>query len=404
MKLSDNLTWRGLINQTTFEDVAELNKRPLRFYLGVDPSSDSMTIGNLVCLIACKRLIDAGHELYLLVGGATGQIGDPDGKKNERTLKDQATIAKNVASIKAQFKQIMGEESITFVDNANWFANIKYIDFLREIGKNVPMSQMLGREFIKSRLGEGGSGISYAEFSYVLIQAYDFLHLNREYGVELQLCGADQWGNSISGVDLIRRLDNKTAHVLSIPLVVNKTTGHKFGKSEDGAVWLSADKTSVYQFYQFWLNVDDAGVEDYLKVYTFLSKEEIEAIVAKQRENPADRLGQKTLAREATDLVHGSKRRQSVERVTEVLFGVADFRTLTAEDLEQLSREIPTVTIGKTLIDALAEAKLAPSRGEARRLIKAGAISVNQKKISADIVLNQKCLVKKGKNNFILVQ
>lgn len=404
MKLSEELIWRGLINQTTFEDVTELDKRPLRFYLGVDPSSDSMTIGNLACLIACKRLIDAGHELYLLAGGATGQIGDPDGKKDERVLKDQATIAKNVAGIEAQFRQIMGEESITLVNNADWFADVKYIDFLREVGKNVPMSQMLGREFIKSRLGEGGSGISYAEFSYVLIQAYDFLHLNREYGVELQLCGADQWGNSISGVDLIRRIDNKTAHVLSIPLVVNKTTGRKFGKSEDGAIWLSADRTSVYQFYQFWLNVDDAGVEDYLKVYTFLPKEKIEAIVAEQKKNPAERLGQRTLAREVTELVHGLGRRQSVERVTEVLFGEASFDTLTTDDIKQLSQEICTVSTNKTLIEALVETKLASSKGEARRLIEAGAVSINQDKVLSDTTLDQTCLIKKGKNSFVLVR
>ncbi|MGI6612619.1 MAG: tyrosine--tRNA ligase [Candidatus Nanosyncoccaceae bacterium] len=402
MKLSDDLKWRNLVNQTTFEDVTALDERSYSFYLGVDPSADSMTIGNLASLITCKRLVQAGHELYLLVGGATGQIGDPDGKKDERVLKDQATIVQNVEGIRRQYEQIMGGPSVTLVNNADWFADINYIDFLREVGKNVPMSQMLGREFIKSRLGEDGTGISYAEFSYVLIQAYDFLHLNREYGVELQLCGADQWGNSISGVDLIRRIDNRTAHVLSIPLVVNKTTGRKFGKSEDGAVWLSPEKTSVYKFYQFWLNVDDVGVEDYLKIYTFLPKEEIEAIVDEQKKNPSKRLGQKTLAHEITKLVHGLKRTESVERVSEVLFSNLEFSALDENDLEELSKEIPTIAPNTTVVEALVSTGLASSKGEARRLIQGGAISLNKQKITEDIAITGTCLIKKGKNSFIL--
>lgn len=402
MKLSDDLKWRNLVNQTTFEDVAALDERSYSFYLGVDPSADSMTIGNLASLITCKRLVQAGHKLYLLVGGATGQIGDPDGKKDERVLKDQATIVQNVEGIRRQCEQVMGGPSVTLVDNADWFADINYVDFLREIGKNVPMSQMLGREFIKSRLGEDGTGISYAEFSYVLIQAYDFLHLNREYGVELQLCGADQWGNSISGVDLIRRIDNKTAHVLSMPLVVNKTTGRKFGKSEDGAVWLSPEKTSVYKFYQFWLNVDDVGVEDYLKIYTFLPKEEIEAIVNEQKKNPSKRLGQKTLAHEVTKLVHGLKRTESVERVSEVLFSDLEFSALDEDDLEELSKEIPTIVPNTTIVEALVSTGLASSRGDARRLIQGGAISLNKQKITEDIAITGTCLLKKGKNSFIL--
>lgn len=402
MKLSEDLAWRGLINQTTFENITELDKRDYCFYFGVDPSSDSMTIGNLASLVTCKRLVQAGHKLYLLVGGATGQIGDPDGKKDERALKDQATIAQNIEGIKQQFEQIMGKESFVLVDNADWFADINYIDFLREVGKNVPMSQMLGREFVKARLSDEGSGISYAEFSYVLIQAYDFLHLNRKYGVKLQLCGADQWGNSVSGVDLIRRLEGRTAHVLSIPLVVNKTTGRKFGKSEDGAVWLSADKTSVYQFYQFWLNVDDAGIEDYLKIYTFLPKDEIEAIVAEQKKRPERRLGQKTLAREITRIVHGVARAESVERVSEVLFSNLEFNVLNEDDLSELSREIATVAPNITLVEALTSTGMAQSKSAARRLITSGAISINGEKVTEDIKIRGTCLIKKGKNGFIL--
>lgn len=404
MKLSEELLWRGFVNQTTYKDLTELDQAPISFYFGVDPSADSMTIGNLAAAMMVRRFIDHGHNAYLLVGGATGMIGDPDGKKDERNLKTLDEISRNKAGIAAQYNTVFAGKPFAVVDNYDWFKNINYLDFLREVGKNVPLSQMLGRDFVQARLGEDGSGISYAEFSYSLIQGYDFLHLYREHGVTLQLCGADQWGNSIAGVDLIRRITGGEAHVYSTPLVVNKATGVKFGKSEGGAVWLDANKTSVYQFYQFWLNTDDEGVIDYAKIYTLLGKDDIEALAEQQQANPGARVAQKTLAHEVTALVHGEERCESVERVTEVLFGTGSFDDLTAEDLDALAQEIPVVAAGKTVIDTLVEAGFAGSNGEARRLISGAAISVNGQKITEDYELTKTVLVKKGKNSFVLVR
>ncbi|HMH69836.1 MAG TPA: tyrosine--tRNA ligase [Candidatus Saccharimonadales bacterium] len=404
MTLSEELQWRGFTNQTTLKDTTELDQAPLSFYFGVDPSSDSMTIGNLAAAMMVRHFIDYGHKAFLLVGGATGMIGDPDGKADERNLKTLAEIAKNKAGIAAQYERVFSDKDFTVVDNYDWFSGIGYLDFLRNVGKHVPMSQMLGRDFVQSRLGESGAGISYAEFSYALIQGYDFVHLFREHGVTLQLCGADQWGNSIAGVDLIRRIEGGEAHVYSTPLVINKATGVKFGKSEGGAIWLDAEKTSVYKFYQFWLNVDDAGVIDYAKIYTLLSKEEIEHLADEHQQNPGARVAQKALAREVTTLVHGKERTESVMRVTDVLFGAADFSELESEDLDMLSREIPTVDAGKSLIETLVESQVASSNGEARRLIASSAISLSNQKVTDDQLLHEPSLLKKGKNTFVLIR
>lgn len=404
MKLSEELTWRGFVNQTTYENLEQLDGEPISFYWGVDPSADSMTIGNFAAAMMVRHFIDYGHKAHLLVGGATGMIGDPDGRADERNLKTLDEISKNKAGISAQYKKIFDGKEFTLVDNYDWFKDMNYLNFLRTVGKHVPMSQMLGREFVQSRLGEGGAGISYAEFSYSLIQGYDFVHLSRNYGVSLQVCGADQWGNSIAGVDLIRRMDGKEAHVYSTPLVINKTTGVKFGKSEGGAVWLDEKKTSVYKFYQFWLNVDDAGVIDYMKMYTLLDREAINNIEAKTAENPGARIAQKTLAKEVTTLVHGADRTNAVERVTDVLFGVADFKSLKNDEIDMLALEIPTMKIGVSLVDCLVHVELASSNSEARRLISGGAVTINGEKASNDIVLSDVSLIKKGKNNFALVK
>jgi tyrosyl-tRNA synthetase len=404
MKLSEELQWRGFVNQTTFPDLSALDGAPISFYWGVDPSSDSMTIGNFAAAMMVRHFIDHGHKAFLLVGGATGMIGDPDGKADERNLKTLDEIAINKAGIAAQYKTAFAGKDFTLVDNYDWFKDLNYLEFLRMVGKNVPLSQMLGRDFVQARLGEGGTGISYAEFSYSLIQGYDFVHLYKNHGVTLQLCGADQWGNSIAGVDLIRRMEGGEAHVYSTPLVINKATGKKFGKSEDGAIWLDPKKTSVYKFYQFWLNVDDEGVIDYAKIYTLLSKEELEEIGERHAANPGAREAQKALAREVTTLVHGTERTESVMRVTDVLFGNASFDDLHSDDLEALALEIPTASTGKTVIDILVEAGVAASNGEARRLIAGSAVSVNDQKITEDIVLEAPSLIKKGKNNFVLVR
>lgn len=404
MTLSEELTWRGFVNQMTYPDIKALDEGPISFYWGVDPSSDSMTIGNFAAAMMVRHFINAGHKAYLLVGGATGMIGDPDGKKDERNLLTLDDIAKNKAAIAEQYKRAFAGQDFTIVDNYDWFKDFNYLHFLRDVGKHVPLSGMLGREFVQSRLGEGGSGISYAEFSYSLIQGYDFLHLYKNHGVTLQLCGADQWGNSISGVDLIRRIEGGEAHVYSTPLIINKATGKKFGKSEEGAVWLEAKKTSVYKFYQFWLNSDDEGVVDYAKIYTLLSKEEIEKMAEQVASNPGAREAQKTLAREVTKLVHGEERLASVEKVTQVLFGGAQVDDLRDDELDMLAAEIPTASIGVTAVDALVTAGFASSNGEARRLMSGGAVSLNGEKISEDTAITVTSLLKKGKNNFVLVR
>jgi tyrosyl-tRNA synthetase len=404
MTLSEELQWRGFVNQTTYKELTELDGAPISFYFGVDPSADSMQIGNLAAAMMVRHFIDHGHKAVLLVGGATGMIGDPDGKADERNLKTLEEIAKNKAGIAAQYQTVFAGKEFTVVDNYDWFKNINYLDFLRTVGKHVPMSQMLGRDFVQSRLGVDGAGISYAEFSYSLIQGFDFLHLYREYGVTLQVCGADQWGNSITGVDLIRRIEGIEAHVYSTPLVINKATGIKFGKSEGGAVWLDPQKTSVYKFYQFWLNVDDEGVIDYAKIYTLLTQEELASLAIEYAQDPGARKAQKTLAREVTTLVHGKERCESVARVTDVLFGSEAVTNLRHDDLDALSEEIPTVTTGKTIVETLIEAGVAGSNGEARRLIAGGAISVNGDKVTDDALLHELTLVKKGKNSFILVR
>jgi len=402
MTLAEELTWRGFVNQTTFDDITKINE-PRTFYWGVDPSSDSMTIGNLAPAMMIRHFIDYGHKAILLVGGATGMIGDPDGKRQERDLKTLDEIAMNKTAIAEEYKNIFAGQDFEIVDNYDWFKDFNYLDFLRKVGKHAPMTQMLDRDFIKSRIGEGGEGISYAEFSYSLIQGYDFLHLYREKGVTLQVAGADQWGNSITGVQLIRRLGLGEAHVFTAPLVVNKQTGVKFGKSEDGAVWLDAEKTSPYKFYQFWLNVDDETAEDLIKIYTLLDRETIEGIIGRHHENPSVRELQLTLAREVTTLIHGEDRCSSVERVTAVLFGGSEFSSLTDEDLDELAKEIPVADVGN-LVDILVAGGVASSNGDAKRLIQSGAISVNGQKISQDREITQKSLVKKGKNNFILIR
>ena len=402
MKLSEELQWRGFVNQMTFDDISKVDT-PRKFYFGVDPSADSMQIGNLAAAMMVRLFMEYGHEAYLLVGGATGMIGDPDGRKDEREIRNADTVAHNVECISAQYRRVFEGRDFHLVNNADWFRNINYIDFLYKVGKHMSMTQLLDRKFVQARIGEGGSGISYAEFSYSLMQGYDFLHLFREYGVTLQVCGADQWGNSTTGVSLIRKLEDSEAHVYSVPLVINKATGRKFGKSEGGAIWLDENKTSVYKFYQFWLNVDDDGVIDYMKMYTTLDRESIEAIAENHAVNPGARSAQKVLAREVTDIVHGVNRRESVERVTEVLFGGGDFRQLSDDDLDALAQEISRVDVGVGVIEALVVSGAVSSNGEAKRLLKSGAISLNGEKIIEDQAVNTTSLLKKGKNTFVLI-
>jgi tyrosyl-tRNA synthetase len=395
MKLSQELAWRGFVNQTTFKDISVLDEKTLTFYWGVDPSADSMTVGNLAAAMMVRQFIKAGHKAVLLVGGATGMIGDPDGKDEERNLQSLDQIAKNKAAIAAQYKQVFAGMDFEIVDNYDWFKNMGYLDFLRDIGKHFSMTQLLQRDFIQSRIGKGGKGISYAEFSYSLIQGYDYLHLHREKGVTLQVCGADQWGNSLSGVELIRKLDGHEAHVYSCPLIINRATGKKFGKSEGGAVWLDPNRTSVFDFYQFWLNADDGGVEDYLKVYTTLEKPELDKIIAEFKTNPAQRLAQKTLAYEVTKLVHGQDEADKAVEATKQLFNGE------ATDL------VPTIKLATgehDICDVLVKAGLVVSKSEAKRLLDQGGIKLNQTKVTEQTVHFKKDdVIQVGKRKFVKI-
>lgn len=415
MTLSEELTWRGFVNQTTYKDIKKaLDGDPISFYWGVDPSASSMQIGNLAAAMMVRCFIDHGHKAFLLVGGATGMIGDPDGKAEERELKSLEEVAKNKAGIAAQYKTVFGGEEFKIVDNYDWFKGMNYLTFLREVGKHVPLRQMIARDFVQSRLGEEGTGISYAEFSYSLIQGYDFLHLHENHDVDLQLCGADQWGNSIAGVDLIRRKTGHEAHVWSSPLVINKSTGKKFGKTEDGAVWLASERTSVYKFYQFWLNVDDEGVEDYMKVYTLLNKKAIDEVMESFRDSPGERLAQKTLAYEVTGLIHGKERAEAVKRLSETLFDSGDYKKLEAKDFEILEKELPVVKAelgSTTLIEILVAAGLASSNGEARRFLADSAIYINGQQFSSEKttletedVINGYVIIRRGKNSQAVIK
>lgn len=412
-KLSEELAWRGFVNQTTYKDITELDRQNIVFYWGVDPSAKSMHIGQLAMAMMIRHFINHGHKPILLVGGATGLIGDPDGKDDERELKTVEEVNDNKQGIASQYKQLFAGYEVPMVDNYDWFKNINYLDFLRNIGKHVPMSQMLGREFIQNRLGENGSGISYAEFSYSLIQGYDFLHLNKEYGVTLQVCGSDQWGNSIAGVELLRRIEGVEANIWSAPLIINKTTGKKFGKSEAGAVWLDETLTSVYQFYQFWLNVDDQGVEDYLKIYTLLDQSEINSLMEEFKKNPGERLAQKTLAYNVTSITHGQQRADSVKKITEVLFGGRDYNELSATDFRELGNELGVVDQNgiSSMLDLLIAGKLATSKSDARRFLESGAIYVNgqQRAKEATVLLdsdfiNGYLVLRRGKNSQVIVK
>lgn len=402
MTLQEELQWRGFINQSTFTDLADLNT-PRTFYIGVDPSADSMTIGNLAAMMLARHFISYGYKAILLVGGATGMIGDPDGKKQERDLRNRQVVEQNAAALAAQFATIFDGEPFEIVNNNDWFQSIGFVDFLHQVGKHVSMTQLLDRDFVQQRIGEGGSGISYAEFSYSLMQGYDFLHLYRTKGATLQLCGADQWGNSVTGVSLIRKLADGEAHVFSTPLIINKQTGVKFGKSEGGAVWLNGTKTSPYKFYQFWLNIDDEMAKDLIKIYTFLPQDVIAELTAQHEAEPASRLLQKTLAREITTIIHGQERAEAVVQASQILFTKGEF-TLTDDVRQVLAGELPVVPVGTRVVEALVQAGVAGSNGQARRLLADGAVSVSGRKLAEDETLATPSLLKKGKNSFVLVQ
>ncbi|MDO4978558.1 MAG: tyrosine--tRNA ligase [Candidatus Saccharibacteria bacterium] len=429
MKLSEELVWRGFNAETTIKDFKQLDERESKkFYFGADPSADSLTIGNLAALMMCACFVRHGYEPTLLAGGATGQIGDPK-ENGERDLKTIEEVEHNKACIAKQMAKIISADGaadtkddgrtdndnyeLRMVDNYDWFKDISYLSFLREVGKAFSMTQLLDRKFIQNRIGEGGSGISYAEFSYTLIQGYDFLHLYREYGIDLQLCGADQYGNCSSGIHLIRRLENAEADVWSTPLVIDPVTGRKFGKSEGNAIWLassdngSGNFTPVFDFYQFWVNQPDESVEYLLKIYTVYDKETIEGILAEHAKAPEKRVAQKALARGATEVVHGKSSAKAAETLTELLFGGKEASTLTPTEIESVALLLPVVQNedGINVVDALVESGLVASKNEAKKMISGNAISINGEKVTDEnYVITSLSILKRGKNKFALVK
>ena len=388
----DELSWRGLLADTT--DLGELrstlNSGRVTFYAGFDPTAPGLHIGNLALLLTMRRLQLAGHRPIGLVGGATGLIGDPSGKSAERVLNPLETVAEWVERIRGEVSRFLdfdaGESSALVVSNLDWTGPMPVLEFLRDIGKHFSVNRMLDRESVKARLEAGG--ISYTEFSYQLLQAMDYLELHRRYGCTLQLGGSDQWGNLVAGVDLIRRAESASVHALAIPLIT-KADGTKYGKTEGGAVWLSADLMSPYAFYQFWLNVADAEVPGLMRVYSFKSREEIEALSAESVERPAARVGQRALAEEVTTLVHGAEECRRAITASQALFGRSDLAEVDERTFEAAVAEVPSTQIFAggdlpTVVDLMAETKIVVSKSAARRAIAEGGAYLNNRKVTSE--------------------
>lgn len=401
MRLSDELTWRGLIKDKTFDDIGWLDE-PKTFYHGIDGSSDSLHVGNLAALVLAKRLMDYGWKAVLLVGGATSLVGDPGGKESERELKTKEEIEHNVGAIKTQVEKLFSGQPVTYVNNIDWFGGMGYLDFLRDVGKHYSMTELIQRDYIAQRMGEHGSGISYAEFSYTLIQGYDFWHLFKNHQAVMQIGGSDQWGNMLSGVPLIRKKENAEAHVMTMPLVINKLTGRKFGKSEDGAVWLDPNKTSETQFRQFWINTDDADVADYLKIFTFISKEEFEELMARHNSKPEAREAQKYLSDKVSEIVFGGGSSEAVSMTEKLITG-----QIAVEDVDPAHIELPHLSGVRLnepneVVRALVATGLASSNSDARRLLESNAVYINGQQVNRAEFLpedskNGKALLRRGK-------
>lgn len=417
MNIFDELKARGLVFQTTDEAALSkaLTEDMVSYYVGYDPTADSLHLGNLVLILTMKRLQMAGHKPYALVGGATGLIGDPSFKDSERSLQTKDTVTKWSGKIRSQLERFLdfenGENKAEMTNNYNWFENLTFIDFLRDVGKHFTVNYMISKDSVKSRME---SGISYTEFAYQIMQGYDFYELNQLHNVTLQLGGSDQWGNMTAGTELLRRKANKQGHVITIPLITD-STGKKFGKSEGNAIWLDADKTSPYEMYQFWLNVDDADAVKMLKIFTFLSLEEIAEIEEQFEAARHERLAQKVLAREVVSLVHGKVAYEQAVKTSEILFGGGDLRQLDAKSILTGLKAAPQHQVTDdedlTLVELLISAGIAPSKRQAREDITNGAIYINGERVQAldyvlkdsDKIENRLTVIRRGKKkNFVL--
>lgn len=417
MNIFDELKARGLVFQTTDEAALSkaLTEDMVSYYVGYDPTADSLHLGNLVLILTMKRLQMAGHKPYALVGGATGLIGDPSFKDSERSLQTKDTVTKWSGKIRSQLERFLdfenGENKAEMTNNYNWFENLTFIDFLRDVGKHFTVNYMISKDSVKSRME---SGISYTEFAYQIMQGYDFYELNQLHNVTLQLGGSDQWGNMTAGTELLRRKANKQGHVITIPLITD-STGKKFGKSEGNAIWLDADKTSPYEMYQFWLNVDDADAVKMLKIFTFLSLEEIAEIEEQFEAARHERLAQKVLAREVVSLVHGKAAYEQAVKTSEILFGGGDLRQLDAKSILTGLKAAPQHQVTDdedlTLVELLISAGITPSKRQAREDITNGAIYINGERVQAldyvltdsDKIENRLTVIRRGKKkNFVL--
>ena len=424
----EELRWRGLIHDMMPGTEEQLLKESTATYIGFDPTSDSLHIGSLVPIILLMHLKNFGHKPIALVGGATGMIGDPSGKSDERNLLDEATLNHNVAGIKNILSRFLDFNDTSanaplLVNNYDWMKNFTFIDFAREVGKRITVNYMMSKDSVKKRLGEEGGGMSFTEFTYQLIQGYDFYHLHKHHNCLLQMGGSDQWGNITTGTELVRRMNDEAAkaYALTCPLIT-KADGSKFGKSEGGNVWLDADKTSPYKFYQFWLNTSDEDAESYIKIFTFKTQQAVEAIVASHKEAPHERQLQKALAESLMLLVHDQDALDIAMTASTILFGKADITTLnkrSARDMEEVFDGVPSFSIDKSalasglnLVEFFAEqTSIVASNGEAKRAIKENSLSINKEKVDEDKTITQDdvlssgyILAQRGKKNYYLVK
>lgn len=413
--LLEELQWRGLIYQQTDENAIEelLNKEQISLYCGADPTADSLHIGHLLPFMTLRRFQDHGHRPIVLIGGGTGMIGDPSGKSEERVLQTEEQVEVNVKGISAQMHKLFEfgtDKGAVLVNNKDWLSQISLISFLRDYGKHVGVNYMLGKDSIQSRLE---NGISYTEFTYTILQAIDFGHLNRELNCKLQVGGSDQWGNITSGIELMRRMYGQTeAYGLTIPLVT-KSDGKKFGKSESGAVWLDADKTSPYEFYQFWINQSDDDVIKFLKYFTFLDKEEISRLEQSKNEQPHLREAQKALAENVTEFIHGKEALNDAIRISQALFS-GDLKSLSAKELKEGFKDVPQVELSQgttNIIDVLIETGIASSKRQAREDVNNGAIYINGERQQSveyqlddtDKIENEFTIIRRGKKKYFMV-
>ncbi|HEX6936814.1 MAG TPA: tyrosine--tRNA ligase [Actinomycetes bacterium] len=421
-ELLDDLQWRGLVAVSTDLDALReaLDAGSVTYYCGFDPTAPSLHIGNLVQILTLRRLQQAGHRPLALVGGATGLIGDPGGRTAERTLNTKETVAEWVERVRAQIEPFLsfeGENAATMVNNLDWTASLSAIDLLRDIGKHFRVNKMITKEAVSARLSSE-HGISYTEFSYQILQGMDFLELYRRYGCVLQTGGSDQWGNLTAGLDLIHRVEGRSVHAFATPLVT-KADGTKFGKTASGAVWLDPDMTSPYAFYQFWVNTDDRDVVNYLKVFSFRSREEIEDLEKAAAERPAAREAQRALAEELTSLVHGQAQRDAVVAASHALFGRGELGALDGATLAAALAELPSASMSRdedgrwpSVVDLMAATGLSPSKSAARRAIAEGGAYLNNARVTdedarpadVDLLTGQWLVLRRGKRNLAAVQ